>query len=217
MKTFFGNPYLPLALVVLVAVSVLFAGCTSDPSRTPASSTAAPAATAGTAPVPGAVTGAMPGSTSLPYGVSIAVPATWMREDLLTSGERDYGRTTVRIATFTSPGDAASGNTLTVDIDKSAGSDFEGYFNKATLAVEKTYDTADHGHAKSVTLQISGYKSYELDFDSLEVKGSYIFTSTDKGMYIFAFKGPNKPVPVHMYEGEISDMIKSIRITPSDK
>jgi hypothetical protein len=36
-------------------------------------------------------------------------------------------------------------------------------------------------------------------------------------MYIFAFKGPNKPVPVHMYEGQITDMIKSITITPSGK
>ena len=217
MKTSYGYPCILIAIVVLVVVSVLFAGCSSQPAGQPAT----PQATqpAGIPASQAAATATTAGLTtaSLPYGVSLSVPAGWTRDDSHTSDVRDYGMTTVSIARFTSPGDASSSTTLSIDIDQNPGSDFEGYFNRATLAVEKLYDTADHGHAKSGTLQVSGYKSYELDFDSLDVKGSYVFTSTDKGMYIFAFKGQNKPVPVHMFEGQITDMIKSITITPTGK
>ena len=46
------------------------------------------------------------------------------------------------------------------------------------------------------------------------MRGSYIFTSTKNGMYIFAFRGPNKPVPVQTLQAEKVDMYKSIRISP---
>jgi hypothetical protein len=214
MKTFYGYPCIPIAIVVLVAVSVLFAGCSSQPASPPAGQSVSQAAP---------VTSGATGSASLPYGVSITVPDTWSREDVLTSDVRDYGKRAIRIARFTSPGtppgDAASTNTLTIDIDQSPGADFEDYFNSATLAVEKTYGTQldSHSIVKSSMLQISGYKSYELDFQTAEVKGSYLFTSTEKGMYVFAFKGPNNRVPVQTLEGQITDIIKSIRITPTDK
>ena len=186
MKMFYRYP--GIAIVILVAAAVLFAGCTSEPAKIPGSQ-AAPAA------------GVVPGSASLPYGVSLTVPADWTREDVLTSDERDYGTRTIRIAEFTSPvtipGDAASRNTLSVDLDQSPGGDFEVYFNQATLALERSYSTQldSHSIVKSSTLQIAGFKSYEVDFQTAEVKGSYIFTSTDKGMYIFAFKGPVQARP----------------------
>lgn len=211
MKTFYRYP--EIAIVMLVAASVLFAGCTSDSSKMPGGQ-AAPATTP--------ATGAVPGSATLPYGVSLTVPADWAREDVLTSDVRDYGTRTVRIAQFTSPvtipGDAASRNTLSVDLDQNPGGDFEVYFNQATLALEKSYSTQldSHSIVKSSTLQISGFKSYEVDFQTAEVKGSYIFTSTDKGMYIFAFKGPYKQVPVQALQAQIVGMYKSIQITPSD-
>jgi hypothetical protein len=210
MKTLFGYPCTGMAVVMLVIVAVLFAGCNSQPASPPASQPAAVAAT---------VTSSGPVTVSLPYGVSITVPATWTREDVMTSGVKDYNRTAITIARFSSPGDAASRNTLTVDVDKTPGGDFEAYFNKATLDLEKTYGTQldSHSIVKNSMLQVSGYKSYELDFQTAEVKGSYIFTSTEKGMYVFAFKGPNNRVPVQTLEGQITDIIKSIRITPSDK
>jgi hypothetical protein len=198
MKTFFGYPCIGIAVVVLVAVSVLFTGCTSNSGQ------GAPA------PVSTNV------SASLPYGVNISVPADWTRQDVLTSGVRDYGTTTVNIANFyspdTIPGDKASYNTLSIDIDQNPGADFEKYFNNATLALEKTYGTPLGVSAHSYTITISGYKSYELDFRSSEVKGTYIFTSTKNGMYIFAFKGPNKPLAVQASEGEIVAIYKSIRL-----
>ena len=198
MKTFFGYPCIGIAVVVLVAVSVLFTGCTTNSGQG--------------APAP-VITNV---SAALPYGVNISVPADWTRQDVLTSGVRDYGTTTVNIANFyspdTIPGDKASYNTLSIDIDQNPGADFEKYFNNATLAVGKTYGDPTQVEAHSYTITISGYKSYELDFQSSEVKGTYIFTSTKNGMYIFAFKGPNNPLAVQASEGEIVAIYKSIRL-----
>jgi hypothetical protein len=157
-------------------------------------------------------------SASLPYGVTISVPADWTRQDVLSSGVRDYGTTTLNIANFYSPhaitGDPASYTSLSVDVDQNPGADFEKYFNNATLAVGKTYGVPTQIEAHSYTIPISGYKSYELDFQTDEVKGTYIFTSTENGMYIFAFKVPNKPRAVRVFQGAIVDIYKSIRINP---
>lgn len=224
MKTIYGYPCI-LAIVMLVAVSVFIAGCASQPAKQSATQTAMqtvmqPATQTVSQPASqtNPVTSAGTISASLPYGVTISYPGAWKREDVLTSGERDYGRTTLNIANFyspfTIPGDTESYNTLSIDLDQDPGTDFERYFNNATLAVGKTYDTGDHGTMKSGTLSISGYKSYEMDFESRTVRGSYIFTSTKNGMYIFAFKGPNKPVPVQTLQDEMVDMYKSIRIGP---
>jgi len=216
MKTFSGYPCISLAVIVLVAVSVLFTGCTTNPGQ----STPAPVSTSAPASTPAPVTTSEPVSTdmsaSLPYGVTISVPADWTRQDVLTSGVRDYGTTTVNIANFYSPyaiaGDKASYISLSVDIDQNPGADFEKYFNNATLAVGKTYGVPTQIEAHSYTIMISGYKSYELDFQTAAVKGTYLFTSTENGMYIFAFRVPNKPLAVQAFQGEIVDIYKSIRI-----
>jgi hypothetical protein len=212
MKPLPENPCIPAAIVLLILAVTLSTGCTAEPAKIPGTTPAVTAAV---------VTVAGPDVTSLPYGVGLTLPAQWTRKDVLTSDIRDYGKRSIRIATFSSPvtipGDAASVNTLDIDLDQSPG-DFEAYFNQATLATGKTYGTNLDAHSivKSSTLTISGYKSYELDFQTSEVKGSYIFTSTQKGLYIFAFRGENKPVAVHALEGEIADILGSIRITPSD-
>ncbi|MCK9591593.1 MAG: hypothetical protein M0Q91_06265 [Methanoregula sp.] len=218
MKTFSGYPCIGIAVVMLVAVSVLFTGCTTNPGQ----STPAPVSTSAPVSTPAPVSTSAPVSTnvsaSLPYGVKISVPADWTRQDVLTSDVRDYGTTTVNIANFYSPyaipNDHSSYISLSIDIDQNPGSDFEKYFNNATLAVEKTYDVLTHVEVRSYTLTISGYKSYELDFQTRQVKGTYIFTSTENGMYIFAFKVPNKPPAVQVFQGEIVDIYKSIRINP---
>jgi hypothetical protein len=215
MKTFFGYPCLGIAVVVLVAVSVIFSGCTSPTSKQIAPQTSSPGVTASQgAPVPVSTMV----SASLPYGVTISVPADWTRQDVLTGGVRDYGTTTVNIANFYSPdaipGDRASYIALSIDVDQNPGADFEKYFNNATLAVGMTYGVPIQMEAHSYTITISGYKSYELDFQTSEVKGTYIFTSTENGMYIFAFKVPNKPPAVQAFQAEIVDIYKSIRINP---
>ena len=201
--------YLTAVLVLLAAV--LFAGCTSQPS-TPQ----APVATVSPGEVPPALTTV---TASLPYGVTLTVPAGWRREDSGASAVRDYGMTTLDIATFYSPaeiaGDTESYNTLAVDLDQAPGTDFEQYFNQATLAVNKTYATKEQQPVlRSYTVTVSGYKTYELDFQTPAVKGSYFFTSTENGMYIFAFKGPNKPLAVKALQLEIQDIFTSISIHP---
>jgi hypothetical protein len=156
-------------------------------------------------------------TANLPSGVTIAYPGTWERQDVLTTGVRDYGRDTVNIANFFSPneipGDTRSYNSLSIDLDRNVAGDFDTYFNQATLAVGKTYGTQMEAH--SYTLKISGYDSYELDFQTKDVKGSYIFTKTDGSIYIFAFKGPNKPIAVTALSNEIVGMYKSIQLNPS--
>ena len=215
MKTFSGYPCTGIAVIVLVVMTVLFTGCTSPTDQKIPAATGSPGVTAGQgAPVP-ANTDV---SASLPYGVTISVPADWTRQDLLTSGVRDYGTTTVNIANFYSPnaitGDKASYTSLSVDVDQDPGADFEKYFNSATLAVTKTYGDPTTVEAHSYTIPISGYKSYELDFQTAMVKGTYIFTSTENGMYIFAFRVPNKPRAVQVFQGAIVDIYQSIRINP---
>ena len=160
MKTFFGYPCIGIAVVVLVAVSVLFTGCTQPAGQQTPLATGSPGGNSGQgtpAPVSTNV------SASLPYGVTISVPADWTRQDVLTSGVRDYGTTTVNIANFYSPGaipgDQASYIALSVDVDQNPGADFEKYFNNATLAVGKTYGVPIHDgspqlHHNDIRLQI---------------------------------------------------------------
>ena len=219
MKMFSGCPCIGVAVVVLVAVSVLFCGCSSPADQQIPAVTQSPGGTPGQGPGGTASTPA-PASTevssSLPYGVTISVPADWTRQDVFTGGVRDYGTTTVNLANFSSPnaipGDQVSYTALSIDIDQNPGADFEKYFNNATLAVGKTYGDPTQVEAHSYTITISGYKSYELDFQTNEVKGTYIFTSTENGMYIFAFKVPNKPLAVQAFQKKIVDVYKSIRL-----
>jgi hypothetical protein len=194
MKTFYGYFCISMAIVVLVAVFVLFAGCTTQPAS------------------PRTL------NASLPYGVNITYPDNWTRQDVLTNGTRDYGTTTLSIANFYSPyaiaGDQTSYTALSVDVDQNPGTDFEKYFNNATLAITKTYGDPTRVSAHSYTLTIAGYKTYELDFETTDVKGTYFFTSTENGLYIFAFKVPNKPLAVQAFQAQVPDIYKSIRINP---
>jgi hypothetical protein len=215
MKTFFGYPGISVAVVVLVAAAVLFSGCTQPAGPQTPLTTGSPAGNSGQG-TPAPVGTGM--NTALPYGVNISVPADWTRQDILAIGVRDYGTTTVNIANFYSPdaipGDPASYTSLSIDVDQNPGADFEKYFNNATLAVGLTYGVPIQMEAHSYTITVSGYKSYELDFQTAEVKGTYIFTSTENGMYIFAFKVPNKPPAVQAFQGEIVGIYQSIRINP---
>lgn len=218
MKTFFGYSCIGIAVIVLVTASVLFTGCTSFSRQGAPVPVGTPVPTGTPVPASTSVPASSEVSESLPYGVTISVPADWTRQDVLTSGVRDYGTTTLNIANFyspeTIPGDRESYIALSVDLDQNPGADFEKYFNSATLAVGTAYGVPQLTGARSYTIMISGYKSYELDFENTKVKGTYIFTSTENGMYIFVFKVPNKPTAVQAFQEVNVDMYKSIRINP---
>ena len=199
-------------IILVLALSVILAGCTQPSSPAPA---ATPAPTS--APALSQPAAATSVTASLPYGVTISVPGDWKRVDTLAMGMMDYGKNTINIAKFSSPeeiaGDPSSTNTLSIDVDQNVPDKFDAYFNNATIAVGKSYGTQMQAH--SVTLKIGGYDAYELDFQTADVKGSYYFTSVNGSIYIFAFKGPNKAPAVQALQGEITDIYKSITITPA--
>ena len=214
MKTLHVSPVWYAGVILLLALAVLFTGCTQPSSRGTPITVTQTSSQALMAPVPTTI---VPMNTAnLPYGVTITYPNDWERQDVLTSGVRDYGKNTVNIANFFSPneipGDTLSYNSLSIDVDQNVAGDFDHYFNQATLAVGKTYGTQMEAH--SYSLKIAGYDSYELDFQTKEVKGTYIFTNADGSIYIFAFKGPTKAIAVDALSEEIVAMYKSIRLNP---
>jgi len=158
---------------------------------------------------------------NLADGVSVSYPADWQKEEISELALRDYGRTTLNIANFYSP-DISSGQqnpdgtnpdtsaytTLSIDVDPNTVTDFEQYFNLVTLALQKSYGSitiTKHNYQ----LKISGYDSYQMDFDTKTMRGSYIFTDVDGTIYIFAFKNPS---PNSL---EVENMYKSVVITPT--
>jgi len=214
MKTSHVTPVWSAGVILLLALAVLFTGCTQPSSQSTAVTTTPTSGQVSLSPVQTTV---VPMNiASLPYGVTISYPSEWEKQDVLTSGVRDYGQNTVNIANFYSPneipGDTLSYNSLSIDIDQNVAGDFDSYFNQATLAVGKTYGTQMEAH--SYSLKIGGYDSYELDFQTKEVKGTYIFTKADGSIYIFAFKGPMKPIAVTALSEEIVPMYKSIQLNP---
>lgn len=219
MKTLYRTRYIAMAaLVFLAAAFVIFSGCSSQHAATAPAAPSAPAATTAPAGASAQVTGGGTTVLSLPHGVSLALPAGWQRDDTVKSGVRDYGRDTENIANFHSPtipgGDRTTWNTLSIDFDRDPEADFEGYFNTATMAVEKTYHTETMVSLHSSTMDISGHKAYELRFDAYQVRGYYFFTRTDSGIYIFAFKGPDRQPGVTKLQDDALDMAKSIQISP---
>ena len=209
MKSYYGFSLGGVGVIIVLALTIVFSGCTQPSSPSPAVTPA----TSGQAS-PGAVPLLVP--ASLPYGVTISIPSDWQREDTHAMGVMDYGKDTTNIARFVSPnevpGNPVSSNSLSVDIDQNVQQAFDTYFNNATIALGKTYGTQMQAH--SITLKIGGYDTYELDFQSVDVKGSYFFTNTQGTIYIFAFKGPTKPLAVQALNSEITDMYKSIQLNP---
>ncbi len=214
MKPSHISPIWYAGVLLLLAFAVIFTGCT-QPASPGTVTTAAPITGQGLkAPVQ---TTAIPAITAvLPHGVTISYPSDWSRQDVLKGGIRDYGPNTVNIANFYSPmeipGDTSSYNSLSIDLDQNVQEDFDTYFNKATLAVGKTYGTQMEAH--SYALKIGEYNSYELDFQTKDVKGSYIFTYTGGSVYIFAFKGPTDPTVVSALDGDKVAMYRSIKLNP---
>lgn len=217
------------AVLALAAVfAVLFMGCTAPQQASSPTVAASPVPTAFTAAAteatsaPIATVSEVPLLTAnLPYGVAITYPQNWERKDVGTSEVRDYGRNTVNIANFFSPdalpGDSESYTTLGIDIDQSPDvTDLEQYFNLATVGLGKYYGPSFEITKHSYQLKISGYKSYELDWQTKDEKGLYIFTEAKGDVYIFAFKSKNKPVASGAYSAEIEQMYKSVGLNPPD-
>lgn len=163
-----------------------------------------------------------PVAVSLSNGVTVTYPGDWEKEiPGMNLSMRDYGRETYNIANFYSPDvlvlskrwnqsqpnvDQSKYTVMSIDVDPVQVTDFETYFNLATLDLQKYYGSIDITK-HDFNQKISGYKAYRLDFDTpTAMRGSYIFTNVDGTMYIFVFKNPS------LYSGEIDDLLDTIKI-----
>jgi hypothetical protein len=217
-----------LCIALVFVCAVMSAGCTTSPD-----SPASPTQPATPAPVPTYQTPAVTATsqpalitTTLSNGVTISYPRDWRKEVTSETSMRDYGRITTNIANFYSPEisgdrilpsyrniDISKYTTLSVDVDPSPVKDFENYFNLATLALQEKYGKVEitkHNYQLKIssTSTFEGYRSYQMDFDTYIMRGSYIFTNVDGTVYIFSFRNPSP------YSVEVMDMYKSIRIVP---
>ena len=224
-----------VCLTLILVTAIISAGCTSPAASTPVPTTTLPTPVPTTAYVPVTpaetvitavtVAAAQLTTASLSNGVTITYPSDWQKEEVSESGYRDYGRTTLNIANFYSPDitpdlrakdgpnpDNSRYTTLSIDVDPNPVRDFEQYFNLATIALQKSYGTIDitkHNYQLKIsrTDTFEGYKSYQMDFDTNTMRGTYIFTNVDGTIYIFAFRNPSP------YSSEVQDIYKSIMIT----
>lgn len=237
-----GNRFFPwIVLVSLVlATGVFFAGCSSPAtSQSGQPALISPATTSGAGMVPGPATKApapasfstagntVPAATAyLSHGVTLAYPSDWQVENGSGTSLQDYGQVTTNIANFFSPDisperalkaqpnvDSAENSALIIDVDPVKTSDFEEYFNLATLALQKKYGSikiTKHNYQlkMSVTDSFSGYKAYQLDFDTKTMRRTYIFTNVVGTVYVFTVSNPSP------YSVEIGEMIDSVRIEP---
>ena len=230
-------------ILLLLAGILLCAGCTTitpPVNSTPVTPAVSPAAlaTTATSPAPAAAATTLPvipvptgtssawATANLSHGVTIHYPADWQFEELSQSGFRDYGVTTLNIGNFFSPNltaermatdgpnpDRSDYSSLSIDVDEGPVSDFEQYFNRATLAIQAHYTgltiTSSNSQLKIPKLNSSAvYKAYQINFDTETIRGSYIFANVGDKVYIFAFSNPSP------YSEEVRDMVRSIRIDP---
>ncbi|MDO9326816.1 MAG: hypothetical protein Q7T80_17850 [Methanoregula sp.] len=218
---------------LILTFAVIFAGCTSattpvNPSQQSSVTPVSASQTGAQKPVSAITTSGLPAMTmaSLSNGITISYPSDWKKEMVSETSLRDYGRITTNIANFYSPDitsdranraspnvDTSKYTTLSVDVDPTPVTDFEQYFNLVTLALQKEYGSIEitkHNYQLkiSATQTFSGYKSYQMDFDTKNMRGTYIFTNVDGTIYIFAFKNPSP------YSEEVHEMYDSIRIVP---
>jgi hypothetical protein len=214
-----------ICCVLILVCAIFFAGCTSG-SQQQQSAVATPVAVQ--TPAATGTTGVNHATTTvnLRDGVTITYPADWEKEETSETSMRDYGRITTNIANFYSPDispvraqaaqpnvDTSRYTTLSIDVDPSPVTDFEQYFNLVTIALQKKYghiDITKHNYQLKIskTNAFDGYKSYQMDFDTTNLRGSYIFTNVDGTIYIFAFRNPSP------YSAEVQDMYMSVRIVP---
>lgn len=223
-----------LVLVLVLACAGLSAGCASPQKKVPEQPllTVTPEITAYQDPARQPAFGSQTGMTTadLAHGITISYPVDWRKEETDVKILRDYGRNVINIANFYSPDirsdrafaaapnpDKSKNTILSIDVDPAPVADFERYFNLATLAVQNRYQSVEITK-RNVVLRLSitntfsaGYKTYELDFDTPDRRGRYLFANVDGTIYIFAFRNPSP------YSKEIEDIYKSIVIEPESR
>jgi hypothetical protein len=187
---------------------------------TPATPATGPATAAAT-PVTTAATTGLSTYKNAQYGVSLNYPSTWEVQEPDSLAMRDYGRSTINIVNFYSPGRSTYA-VFSVDIDPYSATDLESYYNHAVLALQSYYPhwTMTKHNPQMV---VSENKAYRIDYkveheDSIKYDYAYqVYTIADKSPYIFTYQVQNIPPTDETYNeylDESQDMIKSTVLTP---
>jgi len=215
-------------MIVLIGC-IFLSGCTSStvPETTPtATATPVPTqttlvATASATPVATVTTTGLKTYRNTEYGIALSYPSDWEIQEPDTLAMRDYGKSTINIVNFYSPGNDIYA-VFSVDIDPTATSDLESYYNHAVLALQSYYPhwTMTKHNAQ---LAVSDDKAYRIDYkveheDSIKYDYAYqVYTIADKTPYIFTYQVQNIPPTDETYNeylDESQDMVKSVVLTP---
>ena len=230
-KTAFG-----VCIVVILVLGIFIAGCTTTPatssgtpaqttvqaqSTPPLSSTTNPE-TVTTLPAAATTTAVQYATyTNSQYGITLSYPKGWEAQEAGDLAVRDYGKDTINIVNFYSPG-KDSYVTFSVDVDPSTTTDLEKYYNTAILALQKSYphwEMTKH----NAQLKISDNFAYRIDYrisheDSTKSDyGLQAYTIVKGTPYIFTYQAKDLNPTDETYTANLEEaqaMIKSVSITP---
>jgi hypothetical protein len=221
------------ACICLLLIGCVFlAGCTDRTSSPTVPATPAVVATTPAPTTPGQVTAAATPVTTAAatglstyknaqYGISLNYPSTWDVQEPDSLALRDYGRSTINVVNFYSPGKDTYA-VFSVDIDPYSATDLEYYYNHAVLALQSYYPhwTMTKHNPQMV---VSDNKAYRIDYkveheDSIKYDYAYqVYTIADKSPYIFTYQVQNispSDDTYNEYLDESQDMVKSTTLTP---
>jgi hypothetical protein len=220
-----------VCIVVILVLGIFTAGCTTTSTTspgTPAQTTVqaqniqTPLSATNT-PGTAATTPAVQYSTytNSPYGITLQYPKDWEAQEAGDLAVRDYGKETINIVNFYSPG-KDSYVTFSVDVDPSTTTDLEKYYNTAIIALQKSYphwEMTKH----NAQLKVSDNFAYRIDYrisheDSTKTDyGLQVYTIVKGTPYIFTYQAKDLTPTDETYTAnldEAQDMIKSVSITP---
>lgn len=221
--------FFPGSCILIIICCLLLSGCTSSTSsETTPTATATPVptqttlvATATATPVATVTTTGLKTYKNAEYGITMSYPDDWEVQEPDSLAMRDYGKSTINIVNFYSPGQDTYA-VFSVDIDPTSATDLESYYNHAVLALQSYYPhwTMTKHNAQLV---VSEDKAYRIDYkveheDSIKYDYAYqVYTIADKTPYIFTYQVQNIPQGNNVYNDyldESQDMVKSVVITP---
>jgi len=159
--------------------------------------------------------------TNSQYGITLSYPKDWEAQEAGDLAVRDYGKETINIVNFYSPG-KDSYVTFSVDVDPSTTTDLEKYYNTAIIALQKSYphwEMTKH----NAQLKISDNFAYRIDYrisheDSTKTDyGLQAYTIIKGTPYIFTYQAKDLTPTDETYTANLDEaqaMIKSVSITP---
>lgn len=230
-KTAFG-----VCIGLILVLGIFVAGCTTTPATSPGTPSQTTVLTQNT-PTPSSTTTlktvtTLPAAatipivqhatyTNSPYGITMSYPKDWDAQEASDLAVRDYGKDTINIVNFYSPG-KDSYVTFSVDVDPSTTTDLEKYYNTAIIALQATYphwEMTKH----NAQLKVSDNFAYRIDYripheDSTKTDyGLQVYTIVKGTPYIFTYQAKDLTPTDETYTSnldEAQDMIKSVSINP---